>query len=102
MMDKLELKPFDMAEMLKTEEDIQNYINLVIEDGDPAELAHALGVIAKARGMTQIAKDAGIGRESLYKALREGADPRYGTISKVLGALGFKLVVVRDENHAHA
>lgn len=101
-MSKVELKPFDMAEMLKTEEDIQNYINLVIEEGDPSELAHALGVIAKARGMTQIAKDAGIGRESLYKALREGADPRYGTIAKVLGALGLKLVAVRDETHIHA
>lgn len=95
MTQKLDLKPFDMAEILQSEEDIQNYINLVIEENDPAELAHALGVIAKSRGMTQIAKDAGIGRESLYKALRDGADPRYATITKVLGALGLKLVAVR-------
>lgn len=99
-MDTSNFKQFDMAEMLKNEEDIQNYINIVIEEGDGAELAHALGVIAKARGMTQIAKDAGIGRESLYKALREGADPRYETISKVLGALGLKLVVVPDKEHS--
>lgn len=99
-MTKANLKHFDMAEILNSDEDIQNYINLVIEEGDPAELAHALGVIAKARGMTQIAKDAGIGRESLYKALREGADPRYGTVYKVLGALGLKLVVQKEETHA--
>ncbi|WP_432785047.1 hypothetical protein AAEX37_01985 [Oligella sp. MSHR50489EDL] len=101
-MTKVDLKPFDMAEILNSEEDIKNYINLVIEEGDPAELAHALGVVAKARGMTQIAKDAGIGRESLYKALREGADPRYGTIYKVLGALGLKLIAVKDEDHVNA
>ncbi|NEN75720.1 putative addiction module antidote protein [Pelistega sp. NLN82] len=94
----IEFKPFDMAEELQTEEDIQVYINLVMEEDDPAELAHALGVIAKARGMTQIAKQAGIGRESLYKALREGANPRYGTIAKVLGALGLKLVAVPANN----
>lgn len=52
--------------------------------------------------MTQIAKEAGIGRESLYKALREGADPRYGTISKVLGALRLKLIAVKDGVHIHA
>ena len=89
-----QLKVFDMAETLKTEEDIQIYLKMVMEENDPAELAHALGVIAKARGMTQIAKDAGIGRESLYKALRPNANPRYETISRVLNALGLKLVAV--------
>lgn len=88
-----ELPCFDMAEALKTEEDIALYLNLVIEENDASELAHALGVIAKARGMTQIAKDAGIGREALYKALRADASPRYETISKVIGALGLKLTV---------
>ena len=89
-----ELSTFDMAECLKSEEDIQAYLNMVIEENDAAELAHALGVVAKARGMTQIAKESGIGREALYKALREGASPRYETISKVLNALGLKLVAV--------
>ncbi len=60
-----DLPSFDMAESLKTEEDIVMYLNMVLEENDPAELAHALGVIAKARGMTQIAKEAGIGREAL-------------------------------------
>lgn len=68
---------------------------MVLEENDPAELAHALGVIAKARGMTQIAKDAGIGRESLYKALRADASPRYETIAKVVAALGLKLTVTQ-------
>ncbi len=92
-----ELKRFDMAETLRTKEDIEIYLNLVMEENDPNELAHALGVIAKARGMTQIAKDAGIGRESLYKALREGANPRYDTIAKVIQALGLKLTVTSNK-----
>ena len=92
-----ELKRFDMAETLRTEEDIEIYLNLVMEENDPNELAHARGVIAKARGMTQIAKDAGIGRESLYKALREGANPRYDTIAKVIQALGLKLTVTSNK-----
>lgn len=64
-----DLPSFDMAESLKTKEDIVIYLNMVLEDNDPAELAHALGVIAKAKGMTQIAKEAGIGREALFDIL---------------------------------
>ena len=70
-MDTTKFQTFDMAETLKTEEDIQNYINIVLEEGDTSELAHALGVIAKARGMTEIAKEAGIGRESLYCLIKK-------------------------------
>ena len=88
-----ELPSFDMAESLKTEEDIVIYLNMVLEDNDPAELAHALGVIAKAKGMTQIAKEAGIGREALYKALRHDSAPRFDTINRVVNALGLKLTV---------
>lgn len=88
-----ELKRFDLAESLDSEEKIAIYLQLVIEENDPSELAHALGVAAKARGMTQIAKDAGIGRESLYKALRAGASPRFDTINRVMNALGVKLTV---------
>ena len=66
-----DLPSFDMAEELRTEEDMTVYLNLVLEEDDPAELAHALGVIARARGMTQIAKDAGISREA-YSATQEG------------------------------
>lgn len=65
---------------------------MVIEDGDAAELAHALGVAAKARGMSEIAKSTGITREALYKALKPNAKPRFDTINKVCAALGVRLV----------
>lgn len=86
------LPEFDVTEMLQTDQDIAEYLTLVIEDGDPALLAATLGDIARARGMTQIARDAGIGREALYKALRPGAAPRFDTIARVCKALGVKLV----------
>ena len=89
-----DLPTFDAADYLDSEEVITAYLNAILEENDPALLASALGDIAKARGMAQIAKDAGIGRESLYKALREGASPRFDTISRVLKALGVKLVAV--------
>ena len=86
-------RPFDMAEQLRDEQDIAAYLTLVLEEGDPGELAHALGVIARARGMTQIAAKAGMGREALYKALRADASPRFETILKVMHALGLRLSV---------
>lgn len=67
----------------------------MIEEGDAAELAHALGVAARARGMAAVAERAGIGREVLYKALRPGAQPRFDTIARVCKALGVKLVAQR-------
>lgn len=87
-----ELKTFDVTEALQTEQDIAEYLTAVIEDGDPALLAATLGDIAKARGMSQIAKDSGITREALYKALRSDASPRFDTIARVCKALGVKLV----------
>jgi probable addiction module antidote protein len=87
-----ELKSFDMAEHLKTDEDISNYLTVVIEDGDNALLAAALGDIARARGMTQIAKETGLAREALYRALRPNAQPRFDTINRVCHALGVKLI----------
>ena len=86
-------RPFDMADQLRDEQDIAAYLTLVLEEGDPGELAHALGVIARARGMTQIAAEAGMGREALYKALRADASPRFETILKVMHALGLRLSV---------
>ena len=86
-------RPFDMAEQLRDEQDIAAYLTLVLEEGDPGELAHALGVIARPRGMTQIAAEAGMGREALYKALRADASPRFETILKVMHALGLRLSV---------
>lgn len=87
-----DLPEFDLAEHLNTEEEIAMYLSLVLEAGDSAELAHALGVAARARGMTEIAKAAGLSRESLYKALRPDASPRFDTVARVCAALGVRLV----------
>jgi len=87
-----DLPDFDPAEHLKDEADIAAYLTLVIEEGDPSELPHALGVIARSRGMTEIAKDSGLSREALYRALRSNAQPRFDTVSRVCAALGVKLV----------
>ena len=86
-----DLPEFDMAEHIKTEADIAAYLNLVLEEGDAAELAHALGIIARAKGMTEIAQKSGITREALYKALRPNAQPRFDTVNKVMQAIGVKL-----------
>lgn len=91
-----DLPTFDPARYLRDDEDIAAYLTQVIEEGDAGELAQALGVAARARGMTQIAQAAGIGRESLYKALRADASPRFETIAKVCKALGVRLVVQTD------
>jgi probable addiction module antidote protein len=89
------LKPFDMAEQLRSEDDIVAYLSMVLEDGDTDELIAALGYIAKARGMAQIARESGLGRESLYKALRLGSRPQFDTILKVIKALGLELRIVK-------
>jgi probable addiction module antidote protein len=86
---------FDVADFLDSEEAIQEYFRQVVEDGDPDEIVRALGHIARARGMTQLAKDAGLGRESLYKALSEGSKPRFDTIMRVTKALGLTLTVAQ-------
>ena len=86
-------RPFDVAEHLRDDEDIAEYLRQVLEEGEPGELAEALGVAAKARGMTVVARQAGIGRESLYRALRAGADPRFETVQRVCAALGLKLTL---------
>ncbi len=91
---KPDTRPFDLAEHLRTEEDMAAYLTLVIEEDDPGELAHALGMVARARGMTQVAQDAGLSREALYKALRSDAQPRFDTVSRVCKALGLRLVAV--------
>jgi probable addiction module antidote protein len=90
MMEKL--IPFDMANYLDSDEAVAEYLTQVLADGDSAELVRALGHVARARGMTQIAKDSGLGRESLYKALKPGASPRFDTINRVCAALGVRLV----------
>ncbi len=86
------LPDFDMAQHIQNEADIIEYLNQVLDEGDPAELAAAIGHIAKARGMTEIARSSGIKREALYKALRPNSHPRFDTIQRVCKALGVKLV----------
>jgi probable addiction module antidote protein len=82
---------FDAADYLDDEETIAEYLTAALEDPDPDVFLTAVRDIARAKGMTQLAKDAGLGRESLYKALTPGAKPRYDTMLKLLHALGVKL-----------
>jgi probable addiction module antidote protein len=84
------LLPFDAARYLTDDAAIAEYVNAVLEENDPDLLLLALGDIARARGMAQIAKETGLGRESLYKALTPGAKPRFDTVLKVARALGVK------------
>lgn len=86
-----QLVPFDMARYLDSDMAIAEYLSQVLADGDTEELLAAIGHIAKARGMAQVARDAGLGRESLYKALAPGAKPRFDTILRVARALGVTL-----------
>lgn len=87
------LVPFDAAQYLTSETDIAEYINAILEFDDPDLLLLSLSDVARARGMAQVAQDAGLGRESLYKALSPGAKPRLDTIMKVTKALGVRLRV---------
>ena len=82
---------FNVADYLDNEALIAEYLSQVLQDGDTAELLEAISHIARARGMTQLAKDTGLGRESLYKALSADAKPRFDTVFKVIHALGIKL-----------
>jgi probable addiction module antidote protein len=91
----LEITPFDMAEMLDNEEVVEAYFAQVIEEGDSGEIIRALSHIARARGMTKLAEETGIGRVSLSKALRPEAHPRFDTVLKVTRALGLKLTVAQ-------
>jgi len=87
----LGVRPFDVADYLQTDADIAEYLTQVLADGDSDELIRAIGHVAKARGMSQIAKDSGLGRASLYKALTPGAQPRFDTVLKVMRALNIEL-----------
>ena len=90
-MTKQKTRLYDAAEYLDTEEDMAAYLQAAFEDGDPAVVIHALGNIARARGMSQIARDTGLRRESLYKALSPDGNPEFATVFKVVQALGIKL-----------
>ena len=86
------LLPFDAARYLTDDAAIAEYMTAILETDDPDLLLLALGDVARARGMAQVAKDTGLGRESLYKALAPGAKPRFDTVLKVARALGIRLV----------
>lgn len=90
---KLGVKRFDSAEYLQDEQDVALYFQACIDEAgnDPAFIAKSLGVIARARGMTKLAKDTGLSREGLYKALSGEGNPEFSTIWKVINALGLKL-----------
>ncbi|MBS0466558.1 MAG: putative addiction module antidote protein [Proteobacteria bacterium] len=90
-MSTIKTRPFDMANYLNSEEEIAEYLRQVLEGNNPAELAAALGDIARARGMTQLARDTGLSRESLYKSLSGERAPSSDTLFKVIHAMGFKL-----------
>ena len=85
------LTTFDVAHYLDSKEMIAEYLSQVLSDGDMDELLLAIGNIAKANGMTQIAKDTGLGRESLYKTFSQGSKPKFETVMKVLNSFGVKL-----------
>jgi len=90
---KIKTIPWDSAAYLKSDKDIAHYLEAVFEDGDPTLVTAALGDIARAKGMAQIARAAGLGRESLYKALSTDGNPEFATVLKVMRALGLRLKV---------
>ncbi|MGQ0672078.1 MAG: addiction module antidote protein [Hyphomicrobium sp.] len=93
---KLSTRPFDPAEYLDDEDAIAAYLDEALATDNAAFIADAIGVVARARGMTQIAKDAGLTRESLYKALSSDGNPEFATILKVLRAMGLRLSVEKQ------
>lgn len=93
-MGKEHISAWDPAENLRTEEEMATYLEAALEENDPALISAALGDIARAKGMTQIAKQTGLGRESLYKALSPDGNPEFSTILKVIKALGLQLKAV--------
>ena len=89
----LKTKPFDPAEYLDDDESIAAYLDEAMSTGDAKFIAKSLGVVARARGMTQIAKDTGLSRESLYRALGDDGNPEFATLLSVISALGLRLGV---------
>jgi probable addiction module antidote protein len=88
----VDVTPFDAAEYLTDEVSIAEFLNASVEMNDPAVLLEAICTVARARSMSQLAEASGLGRESLYKALKPGSQPRYETVMRVLGALGIEMV----------
>jgi len=87
----LETRPYDFARYLDDDQTVAAFMDEAFKTGDPAFITHALRVVARARGMTQIARDAGVSQESLYRALGENGNPEFATVIKVMRALGLRL-----------
>ena len=98
----LETKPFDAAEYLDDDEAIEEFLAAAFESGEPAFIARSVGVVARARNMSKLARDVGMSRAALYKALSGEGNPEFGTIMRVLDALGIRLSarVIADEKSA--
>ena len=90
---KIKTRPYDSAEYLDTPEAIAEYLTDALEDGDPSFIAKAIGTAARARGMSDVAREAGVSRENLYRALSGDTKPEFDTIRRVLDALGVRLEV---------
>lgn len=90
----IETSRWDIVDHLDSDEKIALFLEAIFEEGDPAVIAGAIGEVARARGMSQVAKDAGLSRENLYRALSEGGNPEFATILKVIRAIGYDLTVV--------
>jgi len=89
----VKIKPFDIAEHLESDKDIQEFLEESVVTGDTTDFIHALNIAARAKGMTEVARKAGVTRGSLYKSLSENGNPRFETISKIISALGCNLAV---------
>ena len=96
-MSTVSTRPFDPAEYLDDSESIAAYMSEALETGDPAFIADALGVVARARGMSEVARQSGLSRESLYRALSAEGNPEFATILKVIRALGLQLSAIPAE-----
>lgn len=90
-----QISDFDSAQVLDTPEAIEEYLIDAFESEDAAVITHALGVVARARGMSQLADETGLSRQALYKALNSGGNPEFATVMKVANALGFRLSPTR-------
>ena len=91
---RINVAPFDASDYLDNEETIAEYLSVALENPDPDAFLVAVRDVAKARGIASVAKNAGLGRESLYKALKPGSKPRFDTVRRLLGALGVQFEVV--------
>jgi probable addiction module antidote protein len=98
----LKTRPYDPARYLNSEAAIEEYLLATCEDGSPSEIAHALGIVARARGISDLARKTGLTRQALYKALDDDGNPALATVAKVAEALGFRLTLVRAKTKKDA